>query len=47
MREIISLSLRPDLVSVLKDEARREGLPVSALVAIWVSTLAHEEADDE
>jgi hypothetical protein len=45
MREILSISLRPDLVTVLKQEAAREGLPVSALVAAWVQELDDEGAD--
>jgi hypothetical protein len=45
--DILTVSIGPENVAVLKAEAAREGLPVSALVRSWASSLAHEEADDE
>lgn len=46
-KDILSVSIGPENIRLLKDEARREGLPVSRVVAAWVQELADSEADDE
>lgn len=45
--DILSVSVGPENIAVLKAEAAKEGLPVSALVRTWVSSLASKVADDE
>lgn len=44
--DIISVSIGAGNVAVLKAEAAKEGLPVSALVREWVSSLATSEDDN-
>jgi hypothetical protein len=45
--DILSVSIRPDLITLLKAEAARREETVSALVRDWASTLADEKDRDE
>jgi hypothetical protein len=45
--DILSVSLKPDLIDLLKQEAARREETVSALVRGWASTLADEKDRDE
>jgi hypothetical protein len=45
--DILSVSLRPDLIDLLKQEAARRSETVSALVRGWASTLADQKEQDE
>lgn len=45
--DLICLSLGPENIAALRAEAAKEGLPVSALVRTWVSSLAHEGVDGD
>jgi hypothetical protein len=45
--DILSVSLRPDLIDLLKQEAARRSESVSALVRGWASTLADQRDRDD
>ncbi len=45
--DILSVSVGPENIARLKAEAAREGLPVSALIRLWIGELAYKGAENE